>query len=614
MANNCVTINSLIPNKGNYLLSMTAFKYAVEDQNGNSKIYSLFLPVQDVVSEDIANLVSQSGLDLVVVTQKKSGLTIGVNRLAVQGVKKNLSDGTATVEFKDKTSIDIQEAFSVVEPFFTAVPGYGAGGPVLVDGVTIVGDGVAIALEVGIIDTININDSAITLAKIQDISANRLLGRNPSSSGPPQEIILGAGLELSGTTLNLTNGPPIYDMSNIGGGAGVFSAIVSEVAQLRTLVGVGRIGAAVVGDTIEISTTAQLNQGVNLNAGDGQVFAQMNGENLEFRTLEAGAGIILIQTPTKISLSAILQDADNGLYIDATTIKLGTNPLVENTDVNKDGFDFSISGAGDVTIEGDVITVAANTSLQQTSAGDIASIATTTNDVTGPTEVNLNSPVVRLGDIGGASVVSVGDQYDFPAPAPSLPSPGDTKIMRWRNDTGTIVPEFVNEPSGGGSGTNRAWFDITPVDPNFRSVLVEASGSGVTVNINSSNEWFFIIPDGVDLYGGSIFHEIAGNPGANVYLRFTFNGLAADGNARVSNISLASTRVPAIELVNMAVIDFGGPTRLIPAARNEWQGASYPKVYLTSDIDTDGYLEIEVRTYNGNLAAGNNQAICNFRF
>jgi len=47
-----------------------------------------------------------------------------------------------------------------------------------------------------------VDPQAIAYSKIQDVTAQRLLGRTNTSSGSPQEISLGAGLKLSGTTLS----------------------------------------------------------------------------------------------------------------------------------------------------------------------------------------------------------------------------------------------------------------------------------------------------------------------------------------------------------------------------------------------------------------------------
>lgn len=69
-----------------------------------------------------------------------------------------------------------------------------------------------------------IPDGSITFEQIQDVSANRLLGRNPSSSGPMEEIFVGDYLTLTGTTLSFV-GP----LDPIDGGTGFTSYTVGDI-------------------------------------------------------------------------------------------------------------------------------------------------------------------------------------------------------------------------------------------------------------------------------------------------------------------------------------------------------------------------------------------------
>ena len=58
----------------------------------------------------------------------------------------------------------------------------------------------------GAITTTKIANDAVTYGKIQNVTTNRLLGRVSAGNGDTEEIIIGAGLSVSGTTLSATGG------------------------------------------------------------------------------------------------------------------------------------------------------------------------------------------------------------------------------------------------------------------------------------------------------------------------------------------------------------------------------------------------------------------------
>jgi hypothetical protein len=60
------------------------------------------------------------------------------------------------------------------------------------------------ALGFGQVATTGITDNAVTYAKIQNLTASRLLGNPTGSSAVPSEISLGSGLSFSGSVLNVT--------------------------------------------------------------------------------------------------------------------------------------------------------------------------------------------------------------------------------------------------------------------------------------------------------------------------------------------------------------------------------------------------------------------------
>jgi hypothetical protein len=123
--------------------------------------------------------------------------------------------------------------------------------------------------------TWTIDNTAVTYAKMQNVSAaSKLLGRGDSGSGSPQEITLGTGLSMSGSTLNSSGGLADGDKGDItvsGSGATwtidndvVTYAKMQNVSAASQLLGRGDGGS---GDVQELAIGAGLAlSGTTLNA------------------------------------------------------------------------------------------------------------------------------------------------------------------------------------------------------------------------------------------------------------------------------------------------------------------------------------------------------------
>jgi hypothetical protein len=145
--------------------------------------------------------------------------------------------------------------------------------------------------------TWTIDNDAVSYAKIQNVSAtSRLLGRASSGSGDIEEITIGSGLSLSGTTLSASGG---------GGSLGAPTAVVTKTAD----------------ETVTNSTTLQ--------ADDHLTYAFTSGKNyyIELRLLSSRTN-----TSNAPAIKYAFDGNSNG-YI-ATTLADGTSNTSSNVNTN----------------------------------------------------------------------------------------------------------------------------------------------------------------------------------------------------------------------------------------------------------------------------------------
>lgn len=87
--------------------------------------------------------------------------------------------------------------------------------------------------------------------------------------------------------------------------------------------------------------------------------------------------------------------ASNGLYVDGTTVKLGNNPLVEETTIDGDLFDLTITNIEELTFESELTTINASNGLN-ISAGEIYMDSLLGIEITAVTGFNVTADSMAL--------------------------------------------------------------------------------------------------------------------------------------------------------------------------------------------------------------------------
>lgn len=131
-------------------------------------------------------------------------------------------------------------------------------------------------------------------------------------------------------TINAADPPsvPIQSVQNTGVGAGVFSGIQGTTVVLKSITGASGVSVTNNAQNIVINGPS----GINVSSGVGTIFHSIVTNGLQFKTIEAGTGISIVnKTGTvQINFSGLFYGASYGSG-NSHDLSYGGNPAVWNT-------------------------------------------------------------------------------------------------------------------------------------------------------------------------------------------------------------------------------------------------------------------------------------------
>lgn len=221
--------------------------------------------------------------------------------------------------------------------------------------------------------TLNINNDAVTFAKMQNIITASLIGRYSSGTGDPQTITLGSGLSLSPTGVLSASVGGVGTVTSVGlSMPSAFTVTNSPVVSSGTLTvtGAGNTSQYIRGDgsLATFPAVGEVNTGSNLGSSGAQVFSSKVGADLRFRRIIGTGGTTVVQNTNDITLSSPQQ---LNLVVNGAGILTGTYPNLT--------LDILSGGGGTVTSIGMSVPSGLSVSPSLINSSGTFSVTTTLN-------------------------------------------------------------------------------------------------------------------------------------------------------------------------------------------------------------------------------------------
>lgn len=373
-----------------------------------------------------------------------------------------------------------------------------------------------------------IPNNTVTYAKMQDVSAaSKLLGRGDSGSGDPQEIALGTGLSMSGTTLNATAGTVTYNdplaVQNLGWSVTVGSSAITIAMK-------------------------QIDGSTNPSTGSASV-------NIGFRSATLTSGAVNVRSVTS-SLSMTVSNGSSLGFASATATQRVYLGAIDNAGTVELCCWTSLSGTNLRRFnDGDIVTTTAE------GGAGAADSAQTIYSTTARTSV----PLRVLGYIeiqAAASFAWTNSPTVVRVVQPNMPMTGDivqkVETVTGAMNTGSNTVPFDDTTPLGTEGNEYQTRAITPTSAinilyvenqghyassatgNFVQFIRQDSGDGLAstpMRVDAADQHFSIITTYSKISGTTSSTTFKSRAGQNNAATTTFNGRsgAAEYNGTIAS-------------------------------------------------------------------------------
>jgi hypothetical protein len=351
------------------------------------------------------------------------------------------------------------------------------------------------------------------------VNPNTTLNTNNVTGGTVMNITNGAGQVVGGSNLNLdvsgTAGGVLY-----GTGASSAFSTAGTAGQYLQSNGAGAPTWATINTTtsnLTGSSVVTITNGTNKVFGVGNAGVDVTGTNggvlygtgaSSAFTAVGTSGQILksngAAAPTWAS-AASLVNVDNGIYYNGAsqTLRLGSNPLVENTTITQNGFNFSVAGG---TI---------NLNDASNNAVNIG-----TNSSTGTVSIGSGAATQNINIANGAGAKTL-----------ALGSSSSSSTTNINSGSGAINVNVNNsQPTNINNGTNSATVNIANSAASTGAVNIGTnnteivSGSAVGIGLSPT------ATEKLTVAGGASFSGINGTTTSTTAGRYAVHGSASAGN------------------------------------------------------------------------------------